>query len=166
MFIGLEHWGITSFLFVYCTGFYTHGPMCLSKYINTECMQIGFKISVFSAFRVALPAIVCDFSSSEGNFLPMAPWLAPIVREGTFDPTLIDAIYKKKNITIATAVFALGKWVPFFQHSLFSRCRLVYLRHSSPKMLGSQLCTCFIYLFKIFVLLMPIILCPSGLHLK
>ncbi|XP_016340631.1 globoside alpha-1,3-N-acetylgalactosaminyltransferase 1-like [Sinocyclocheilus anshuiensis] len=57
---------------------------------------------------------------SEGNFLPMAPWLAPIVREGTFDPTLIDAIYKKQNITIATAVFALGKYTQFLKNFLES----------------------------------------------
>lgn len=44
----------------------------------------------------------------------MTPWLAPIVWEGTFDSFLIDSIYKQHNITIATTVFALGKWVVFY----------------------------------------------------
>lgn len=44
----------------------------------------------------------------------MTPWLAPIVWEGTFDSFLIDSIYKQQNITIATTVFALGKWVVFY----------------------------------------------------
>ncbi|XP_051968956.1 globoside alpha-1,3-N-acetylgalactosaminyltransferase 1-like [Xyrauchen texanus] len=43
----------------------------------------------------------------------LTPWLAPIVWEGTFDPTIIDPIYKQKNITIATTVFALGKYTQF-----------------------------------------------------
>ncbi|XDV21064.1 hypothetical protein PO909_026245, partial [Leuciscus waleckii] len=38
--------------------------------------------------------------------VPLTPWLAPVVWEGTFDPTLIDSIYKQQNITIATTVFA------------------------------------------------------------
>ncbi|XP_059407006.1 globoside alpha-1,3-N-acetylgalactosaminyltransferase 1-like [Carassius carassius] len=57
---------------------------------------------------------------SQGNFLPMAPWSAPIVREGSFDPKLIDEIYKKKNITIATTVFALGKYTQFLKDFLES----------------------------------------------
>lgn len=38
-------------------------------------------------------------------------WLAPIVWEETFDPSVIDGIYKPQNITVATTVFALGKYV-------------------------------------------------------
>ncbi|XP_065107598.1 histo-blood group ABO system transferase-like [Paramisgurnus dabryanus] len=50
----------------------------------------------------------------------MTPWLAPIVWEGTFDPTLIDSIYKQQNITIATTVFALGKYTRFLRDFLES----------------------------------------------
>ncbi|KAF5890964.1 globoside alpha-1,3-N-acetylgalactosaminyltransferase 1-like isoform X1, partial [Clarias magur] len=35
-------------------------------------------------------------------------WLAPIVWEDTFDLTVFDNIYKPKNITVATTLFALG----------------------------------------------------------
>ncbi|XP_073696181.1 globoside alpha-1,3-N-acetylgalactosaminyltransferase 1-like [Garra rufa] len=47
-------------------------------------------------------------------------WLAPIVWEGTFDPTLIDFMYKKQNLTIATTVFALGKYTRFLKDFLES----------------------------------------------
>nr|XP_055044951.1 histo-blood group ABO system transferase 1-like [Misgurnus anguillicaudatus] len=50
----------------------------------------------------------------------VTPWLAPIVWEGTFDPTLIDSIYKQQNITIATTVFALGKYTRFLKDFLES----------------------------------------------
>ncbi|XP_058632888.1 globoside alpha-1,3-N-acetylgalactosaminyltransferase 1-like [Onychostoma macrolepis] len=58
--------------------------------------------------------------NSDGNFLLVTPWLAPIVREGIYDPILIDAVYKKQNITIATAVFALGKYTQFLKDFLES----------------------------------------------
>ncbi|XP_076843781.1 globoside alpha-1,3-N-acetylgalactosaminyltransferase 1-like isoform X2 [Brachyhypopomus gauderio] len=50
----------------------------------------------------------------------VTPWLAPVVWEDTFDTTLIDAIYKTQNITIATTVFALGKYVRFLKDFLES----------------------------------------------
>ncbi|XP_073716894.1 globoside alpha-1,3-N-acetylgalactosaminyltransferase 1 [Misgurnus anguillicaudatus] len=50
----------------------------------------------------------------------VTPWLAPIIWEGTFDPTLIDFIYKQQNITIATTVFALGKYTRFLKDFLES----------------------------------------------
>ncbi|RXN29591.1 globoside alpha-1,3-N-acetylgalactosaminyltransferase 1-like isoform X1 [Labeo rohita] len=56
----------------------------------------------------------------DGKVTAMAPWLAPIVWEGTFDPTLIDSIYKQQNITIATTVFALGKYTKFLKDFLES----------------------------------------------
>jgi hypothetical protein len=39
----------------------------------------------------------------------VTPWLAPIVWEGTFDPRLMDSIYKPQNLTIFATVFAVGK---------------------------------------------------------
>lgn len=50
----------------------------------------------------------------------VSTWLAPIVWEGTFDPTLIDAVYKPKNLTIATTVFAVGKYIQFLKDFLES----------------------------------------------
>ncbi|NP_001004620.1 globoside alpha-1,3-N-acetylgalactosaminyltransferase 1, like 3 [Danio rerio] len=56
----------------------------------------------------------------DGKVGPLAPWLAPIVSEGSFDPTLIDAIYKQQNITVATTIFALGKYTVFLKDFLES----------------------------------------------
>ncbi|KTG40786.1 hypothetical protein cypCar_00021217 [Cyprinus carpio] len=47
-------------------------------------------------------------------------WSAPIIWEGTFDPILIDSIYKQQNLTIATTVFALGKYTRFVKDFLES----------------------------------------------
>ncbi|XP_067264321.1 globoside alpha-1,3-N-acetylgalactosaminyltransferase 1-like [Chanodichthys erythropterus] len=54
------------------------------------------------------------------DVVSMTPWLAPIIWEGTFDPTLIDSIYKQHNLTIATTVFALGKYTRFLKDFLES----------------------------------------------
>ncbi|XP_056628204.1 histo-blood group ABO system transferase 2-like isoform X2 [Triplophysa dalaica] len=50
----------------------------------------------------------------------VSSWLAPIVWEGTFDPTLIDDVYKQKNLTIATTVFVVGKYMIFLKDFLES----------------------------------------------
>ncbi|KAK2898820.1 hypothetical protein Q8A67_010238 [Cirrhinus molitorella] len=50
----------------------------------------------------------------------VTPWSAPIIWEGTFDATLIDSIYKQQNLTIATTVFALGKYTRFIKDFLES----------------------------------------------
>uniref|UniRef100_A0A674AEG5 Globoside alpha-1,3-N-acetylgalactosaminyltransferase 1-like n=1 Tax=Salmo trutta TaxID=8032 RepID=A0A674AEG5_SALTR len=52
------------------------------------------------------------------DVVAVTPWLAPIVWEGTFDPDLVDIIYKSMNLTIATTVFAVGKYVRFLQDFL------------------------------------------------
>ncbi|XP_058631976.1 globoside alpha-1,3-N-acetylgalactosaminyltransferase 1-like isoform X2 [Onychostoma macrolepis] len=54
----------------------------------------------------------------DGKVIAMTPWLAPIVWEGTFDSFLIESIYKQQNITIATTVFALGKYTQFLKDFL------------------------------------------------
>ncbi|XP_067263870.1 histo-blood group ABO system transferase-like [Chanodichthys erythropterus] len=54
------------------------------------------------------------------DVVSMTPWLAPVVWEGTFDSILIDSIYKQHNITIATTVFALGKYTRFLKDFLES----------------------------------------------
>ncbi|XP_047664926.1 histo-blood group ABO system transferase-like [Tachysurus fulvidraco] len=59
-------------------------------------------------------------SSSRPDVATTSPWLAPIVWEDTFDLTVIDAIYKQQNITVATTVFALGKYVRFLKDLLES----------------------------------------------
>uniref|UniRef100_A0A3P8XK05 Globoside alpha-1,3-N-acetylgalactosaminyltransferase 1-like n=1 Tax=Esox lucius TaxID=8010 RepID=A0A3P8XK05_ESOLU len=51
------------------------------------------------------------------DVLTVTPWLAPIVWEGTFDPQVIDEAFRSYNLTIATTVFAVGKYTRFL-HAL------------------------------------------------
>ncbi|XP_026115141.1 globoside alpha-1,3-N-acetylgalactosaminyltransferase 1-like [Carassius auratus] len=57
---------------------------------------------------------------SRTDVASVTPWSAPIIWEGTFDPILIDSIYKQHNLTIATTVFALGKYTRFVKDFLES----------------------------------------------
>ncbi|KAF3700662.1 Globoside alpha-1,3-N-acetylgalactosaminyltransferase 1 [Channa argus] len=52
------------------------------------------------------------------DVMTITPWLAPVVWEGTFNPDLLDSIYKPKNITIAATVFAVGKYIRFLKDFL------------------------------------------------
>ncbi|XP_035382738.1 globoside alpha-1,3-N-acetylgalactosaminyltransferase 1-like [Electrophorus electricus] len=54
------------------------------------------------------------------DVMTVTPWLAPVVWEETFDTSLIDSFYKMQNITVATTVFALGKYVQFLKDFLES----------------------------------------------
>ncbi|KAL3065335.1 hypothetical protein OYC64_015500 [Pagothenia borchgrevinki] len=47
-------------------------------------------------------------------------WNAPLVWEGTFDPVVIDAIYKKMDPRVAVLVFAVGKYTRFLKGFLES----------------------------------------------
>ncbi|KAG7239540.1 hypothetical protein INR49_028714 [Caranx melampygus] len=47
-------------------------------------------------------------------------WNAPLVWEGTFDPVVIDAIYKKMDPRIAVVVLAVGKYTRFLKGFLES----------------------------------------------
>ncbi|XP_046695871.1 globoside alpha-1,3-N-acetylgalactosaminyltransferase 1-like isoform X2 [Silurus meridionalis] len=47
-------------------------------------------------------------------------WSAPIVWEETFDVAVINNIYKHQNVTVATIIFALGKYVRFLKDFLES----------------------------------------------
>ncbi|KAM3626153.1 uncharacterized protein V6R79_023821 [Siganus canaliculatus] len=42
-------------------------------------------------------------------------WNAPLVWEGTFDPLVIDEIYKKMDPRVAVVVFAVGKYTRFLK---------------------------------------------------
>lgn len=52
---------------------------------------------------------LCDVVLSRTDVVSVTPWLAPIVWEGTFNPVLLDSIYKLQNISVAATVFAVGK---------------------------------------------------------
>ncbi|XP_028298878.1 globoside alpha-1,3-N-acetylgalactosaminyltransferase 1-like [Gouania willdenowi] len=47
-------------------------------------------------------------------------WNAPLVWEGTFDPIVIDDIYKKMDPRVAVVVFAVGKYTRFIKGFLES----------------------------------------------
>ncbi|KAM6170131.1 histo-blood group ABO system transferase [Rhynchocyon petersi] len=47
------------------------------------------------------------------DVLVMTPWLAPIIWEGTFDSTILDAQFR--NTTIGLTVFAIKKYVVFLK---------------------------------------------------
>ncbi|KAM9843918.1 globoside alpha-1,3-N-acetylgalactosaminyltransferase 1-like [Aulostomus maculatus] len=52
------------------------------------------------------------------DVVTVAPWLAPIVWEGTFNPHLLDSIYQQMNISVAATVFAVGKYTIFLKNFL------------------------------------------------
>ncbi|KFO31956.1 Globoside alpha-1,3-N-acetylgalactosaminyltransferase 1 [Fukomys damarensis] len=43
------------------------------------------------------------------ELLTLAPWLVPIVSEGTFDSELLCPIYQLLNLSIGATVFTVGK---------------------------------------------------------
>ncbi|XP_023255099.1 globoside alpha-1,3-N-acetylgalactosaminyltransferase 1 [Seriola lalandi dorsalis] len=52
------------------------------------------------------------------DVVTVTPWLAPVVWEGTFNPVLLDSIYRPRNITVAATVFAVGKYIKFLKDFL------------------------------------------------
>ncbi|XP_068581879.1 LOW QUALITY PROTEIN: globoside alpha-1,3-N-acetylgalactosaminyltransferase 1-like [Cebidichthys violaceus] len=52
------------------------------------------------------------------DVVTVTPWLAPVVWEGTFNPVLLDSIYKPRNITVSATVFAVGKYIMFLKDFL------------------------------------------------
>ncbi|XP_068605526.1 globoside alpha-1,3-N-acetylgalactosaminyltransferase 1-like [Brachionichthys hirsutus] len=52
------------------------------------------------------------------DVVSVTPWLAPVVWEGTFNPVLIDSIYKPQNVSVAVTVFAVGKYIMFLKSFL------------------------------------------------
>ncbi|KAI1884535.1 hypothetical protein AGOR_G00227380 [Albula goreensis] len=57
-------------------------------------------------------------SPTRPDVMTVTPWLAPIVWEGAFDPVIIDNMYKPQDLTIATTVFAVGKYTRFLRDFL------------------------------------------------
>ncbi|KAF7642743.1 hypothetical protein LDENG_00251750 [Lucifuga dentata] len=70
---------------------------------------------VLLLFCVDVIVYVC---CSRTDVVTVTPWLAPVVWEATFDPFLLDSIYKPKNISVAATVFAVGKYIRFLQDFL------------------------------------------------
>lgn len=81
----------------------------LSPSLNTFKSTQGQKLLVL--LRHVKTCFVCVCVLSRPDVATTTPWLAPIVWERTFDLKIIDDMYKPQNITVATTVFALGKYV-------------------------------------------------------
>ncbi|KAM5330125.1 globoside alpha-1,3-N-acetylgalactosaminyltransferase 1 [Glossophaga mutica] len=63
------------------------------------------------------------------DLLALTPWLAPIVSEGTFDPELLQDIYRPLNLTVGLTAFAVGKYTRFVRHFLESAERFFMQGH-------------------------------------
>ncbi|KAK7879202.1 hypothetical protein WMY93_034017 [Mugilogobius chulae] len=54
----------------------------------------------------------------------------PVVWESTFDPELLDAIFKPQNLTIAATVFAVGKYIQFLKDFLETSERFFFVGYN------------------------------------
>ncbi|KAL3054437.1 hypothetical protein OYC64_006719 [Pagothenia borchgrevinki] len=54
------------------------------------------------------------------DVVTVTPWLAPVVWDGTFDPVLLDGLYRPRNISVAVTVFAVGKYIRFLEAFLLT----------------------------------------------
>ncbi|XP_042612150.1 globoside alpha-1,3-N-acetylgalactosaminyltransferase 1-like [Cyprinus carpio] len=90
-------------------------------YFNSVIIRLKWRQKTFGLR--SLPGLLYNQPSvlvGRTDVASVTPWLAPIIWEGTFDPILIDSIYKQQNLTIPTTVFALGKYTRFVKDFLES----------------------------------------------
>ncbi|XP_051970122.1 globoside alpha-1,3-N-acetylgalactosaminyltransferase 1-like [Xyrauchen texanus] len=88
---------------------------CLKSGEQRKCSNSGLKEHQKNLYMHSPQGLLNKQPSVVGpeGIISLTPWLAPIVWEGSFDSMLLDSIYKQQNITIATTVFALGKYTQF-----------------------------------------------------
>uniref|UniRef100_A0A672GIS7 Globoside alpha-1,3-N-acetylgalactosaminyltransferase 1, like 2 n=1 Tax=Salarias fasciatus TaxID=181472 RepID=A0A672GIS7_SALFA len=79
--------------------------------LNTLLFARWLTAAVVFALRV-----LCFLSRTD--VATVTPWLAPVVWEGTFEPELLDGVYRQKNVSIAVTVFAVGKYIRFLKDFL------------------------------------------------
>ncbi|CAN9506979.1 unnamed protein product [Ophioblennius macclurei] len=82
---------------------------------DNESWKIG-ELIMQTGLKYAMPST--QIGRTDVNSL--TNWNAPLVWEGTFDPVVIDAIYKKMDPRIAVVVFAVGKYTRFLKAFLES----------------------------------------------
>uniref|UniRef100_A0A8C1MK13 Uncharacterized protein n=1 Tax=Cyprinus carpio TaxID=7962 RepID=A0A8C1MK13_CYPCA len=99
-----------------CKGFSSTGIMPVQLLCTTIIRQTQLENTIVAQ---PCPAFI-QTVHLRTDVASVTPWLAPIVWEGTFDSRVIDSIYKQQNITIATTVFALGKYTRFLKDFLES----------------------------------------------
>lgn len=64
------------------------------------------------------------------DVVTVTPWLAPVVWESTFNPELMDAIFKPRNLSIAVTVFAVGKYIMFLKDFLLTSEQFFFLGYN------------------------------------
>ncbi|XP_051530734.1 histo-blood group ABO system transferase 2-like [Myxocyprinus asiaticus] len=84
--------------------------------VKTEVKQKNLGLRSSPGFVYSQPSVLVGRT----DVASVTPWLAPIIWEGTFDPILMDSLHSQQNITIATTVFALGKYTRFLKDFLES----------------------------------------------
>ncbi|XP_030233412.1 globoside alpha-1,3-N-acetylgalactosaminyltransferase 1 isoform X1 [Gadus morhua] len=84
------------------------GPSCSMNKSILECVTLTSMLGSWGLHRRRM------------DVNPVTNWNAPLVWEGTFDPVVIDSIYKRMDPRIAVIVFAVGKYTRFLKGFLES----------------------------------------------
>ncbi|XP_047428612.1 globoside alpha-1,3-N-acetylgalactosaminyltransferase 1-like [Mugil cephalus] len=108
--------------------FYTSPPntrnniLFLDRAKTETCRTTSEGVITNALLRLVIPESLQvpkpNILKGRDDVLTVTPWLAPIVWEGTFNPLLMENIYKPKNISIAVTVFAVGKYIRFLKDFL------------------------------------------------
>ncbi|KAM4596410.1 histo-blood group ABO system transferase 2-like [Fundulus diaphanus] len=81
-----------------------------SEHCKKDSWKIG-ELLMQSGLKYAQPST----QTGRTDINAVTNWNAPLVWEGTFDPVVIDAIYKKMDPRVAVVVFAVGKYTRFLK---------------------------------------------------
>ncbi|XP_040893234.1 globoside alpha-1,3-N-acetylgalactosaminyltransferase 1-like [Toxotes jaculatrix] len=104
---------------VYIYSGYNMSSLSLCLYCIKDCPDRGWRIgdlTMQTGLKYAQPST----HKGRTDVNSVTNWNAPLVWEGTFDPVVIDAIYKKMDPRIAIVVFAVGKYTRFLKGFLES----------------------------------------------
>lgn len=81
---------------------------------KSSSLSLNLELHMPRRMKYSHPSI----TKGRTDVVTVTPWLAPVVWESTFNPELLDAIFKPKNLSIAVTVFAVGKYVMFLKDFL------------------------------------------------
>ncbi|KAM8876777.1 globoside alpha-1,3-N-acetylgalactosaminyltransferase 1-like [Synchiropus picturatus] len=84
-------------------------------FLGAFYIYYGYNISTV---RLQYPQPSTQFGRTDVN--SVTSWNAPLVWEGTFDPVVIDDVYKKLDPRVAVVVFAVGKYTRYLKGFLES----------------------------------------------
>lgn len=106
-------------------------PHSLSSAPQTQraaCASLNVNMELHMPHRITYsqPSII----KGRTDVVTVTPWLAPIVWESTFDPELLDTIFKPKKLTIAATVFAVGKYVMFLKNFLLTADQFFFVGYN------------------------------------